>query len=360
MDSTPPRKESKKKYNFTPNKNNRNNGNIHSFGTPVSSELSYNQTLKKSNLSKIFNDEFIEYINNKIPILKYENLLELIINYCDKLNKRLYLSNITSSLRTICNLAKLNGFNNTNNIVFQKNGKFIKSYIIRGHGLIEGLIHATINYYTLNNFSPMMNSLNRSKNNTSRFNEIMNISNGLSLDEYIKNLFNSDLPNKKEILIKILINITIKINELQNLCGFIHGDLNEQNIFVNINTLDIFFIDFGRSIINLPIYTNYNLILYSPTNENLNYKYILDLNNNEVFKGLDLFYLIEKLSRFNKSAFSNFNNYIDIINSIKSNYNIKVNNRMELFEFIYSDEFLFNSDIIKLYPINFIKILELI
>ena len=253
MDSTPPKKESKKIYNFTPNKNNKNNGNIYPSDTPVSSELSYEQTLKKTNLSKILNNKFIEYINNKIPILKYKNLLELIINYCDKSNKRLYLSNITSTIRAIYNLAKLNGFNNTNNIVFQKNRKFIKSYIIRGHGLIEGLIHSTINYYTVSNFSPMMNSLNRSKNNTSRFNEIMNISNGLSLDEYIKNLFNSDLLNKKEILIRILINITIKINELQDLCSFIHGDLNEQNIFVNTDTLDILFIDFGRSIIKLQI-----------------------------------------------------------------------------------------------------------
>ena len=142
------------------------------------------------------------------------------------------------------------------------------------------------------------------------------------------------------------------------LCGFIHGDLNEQNIFVNAETLDITFIDFGKSSIKLPIYTNYNLILFAPSDENLDFQYILDLNIFEQLKAIDLFYLIEKLSRFNRVAFSNFNNYLDIINLIKINYKIKVNSSMELFEFVHSNKFFDNSEIIKLYPENFIRILE--
>ena len=128
-----------------------------------------------------------------------------------------------------------------------------------------------------------------------------------------------------------------------------------------METLDITFIDFGKSIIKLPIYTSYSLILFAPSDENLDFQYILDLNEFEQLKAIDLFYLIEKLSRFNKNSFTNFDKYLEIINLIKINYKkIKVNNRMELFEFVHSSEFFNNSEITKLYPENFIRILELI
>ena len=340
MSSTPPRKELKKSYSLTPTKNNN-----------------------KNNLSKIFNDNFIEYLYKKIPIVRYNNLLNLIAEYCEKIDKRWYLNNITRVLRTVYELAPLGGFNNINNKVFDKNGKIIKSYIIRAHGLIEGIIHTTLNYYNLK-FTTNMNTLNKFNNNIlgPRLYEVMNIADGISLDEYIKNLFNSTIMinEKKEILIKILINISIKLQYLQNICGFIHGDLNEQNIFVNIETLDIIFIDFGKSTIKLPVYINYNLILSAPSDENLDFQYILDLNEFEQLKAIDLFYLIEKLSRFNRTAFSNFKEYLDIINFIKMNYKIKVNSSMELFEFVHSSQFFNNSEITKLYPENFIRILELI
>ena len=337
MDSTPPRKGSKTLYTLTPTKNSKNN------------------------IDKIFNDNFIQHLYKKIPIIGYDNLLNLIIEYCEKKDKKFYLNNITRVLRSIYNLAPLGGFNNVSNKVFDKNGKFIKSYIIRAHGLIEGIIHTTLNYYNLN-FITNINTLNKFNNNIlgPRLYEVMNIVNGISLDEYIKNLFNSKITinEKKNILISILINISIKLQYLQNICGFIHGDLNEQNIFVNAETLDITFIDFGKSSIKLPIYTNYNLILFAPSDENLDFQYILDLNIFEQLKAIDLFYLIEKLSRFNRTAFSNFKEYLDIINFIKMNYKIKVNSSMELFEFVHSNKFFDNSEIIKLYPENFIRILE--
>jgi serine/threonine protein kinase len=166
-------------------------------------------------------------------------------------------------------------------------------------------------------------------------------------------LFNSDANNKKQLMIYILQKIAINLLVLQNVCGFIHGDLNEQNIFINASDGSVLFIDFGRSTCRIPIYNTRACILSTPVAENLSYRYSLDINNEPRLKAIDLFYLVEKLSRFRRNSFNNYEDFISIINEIKGNIN--VNSMNELFKFIYTDSFLGNPDIEKFYPEIFIK-----
>ena len=181
----------------------------------------------------------------------------------------------------------------------------------------------------------------------------MNIAPGLSLEEYIMDLFNSDADNKEELMIYLLIKIAQNLLELQNRCGFIHGDLNEQNIFINESDGSVLFIDFGRSTCRIPTSNGRYFILSMPVSENLSYKHTLDINQDVRLKGIDLFYLIEKLSRFRRDSFNNYDQFISIINEIKGN--MKVNSRKELFEFVYTDSFLGNPNVAKFYPENFIN-----
>jgi serine/threonine protein kinase len=200
-------------------------------------------------------------------------------------------------------LSELSPFNNFNNQVFQKNNKYIKSYVTRANGLIESIIHSTLNYYTLNNFTTYVNIVNKSNNN--RLEEVMNKANGISLENYIINLFNSEnsnILNKKNKLLHILKKIAENLYQLQNICGFIHGDLNEQNIFIDDIDKKVLFIDFGRSTVKIPLYDKQFYILSSPVNENINSKYPLDISLDTRLKGIDLFYLIENYTNHHKPS----------------------------------------------------------
>jgi len=314
--------------------------------------------LKKTKNTVSFNKTFIKYLSSIIPVLN-NNLFELIIDYSNELDhfkRKESLQKITKELREVSSLGPSSPFNNNENKVYSQHNKVIKSYPFRAKGLIEGIIHATLCYSFQNIYTPTVNIIQKSdnhNNNKNRLHETMNIAPGLSLEEYIIHLFNSNADDKKELMIYVLQKIAINLLVLQNVCGFIHGDLNEQNIFINESDGSVLFIDFGRSTCRIPTNNGNYAILSMPVSENLSYTYTLDINEDSQLKAIDLFYLIEKLSRFKKNSFSNFDQFMSIINQIKGN--IKVNSKKELFEFVYTDSFLSNSEIKKFYPENFIK-----
>jgi hypothetical protein len=337
--------------NIIRNKNRNTRSYTNNFSSPNDSLLK--KRIRINNTSS-FNESYIEYLFTKIPVLN-QDLLELIISYSnqsEKFKRKEFLDKITIKLRSDHKLGNLGPFNNLLNKVIVQNNKVIKSYSFKAKGLIEGVIHTTLCYSLQNIYTPSVNIIQK-LNMNDRLHEVMNIAPGLSLEEYIMYLFNSDADNKKELMIYVLIKIAQNLLVLQNVCGFIHGDLNEQNIFINESDGSVLFIDFGRSTCRIPIYNTRTCILSTPVAENLSYKYSLDINNEPRLKAIDLFYLVEKLSRFRRNSFNNYEDFISIINEIKGNIN--VNSMNELFKFIYTDSFLGNPDIGKFYPENFIN-----
>ena len=348
----------------TPIKRSRNN----TGSTPSSTQSNYRSPNKKKINKLPFNilsfnisyTSYLSYLLTKIPILN-ENLLQLIITYSSLQNefeKKISLRNITKELRKKYNLNNIGPFNNLDNKVSMQNNKVIKSYVFRAHGLIEGIIHTTLCYLTQDRtkYVPSVNIIKKSNtnnNNKNRLHEVMNIAPGLSLEQYIMNLFNSNADNKKQLMIYVLIKIALNLLQLQNISGLIHGDLNEQNIFINQTNGSILFIDFGRSSCRIPTSNGSYAILSTPVDENLSYKYTLDINKDYQLRGIDLFYLIEKLSRFRRNSFNNFDQFMSVIISIKGNINI--NQRIELFKVIYTDEFLSNQNLKNFYPENFMN-----
>lgn len=335
------------------NVNSNNNLNLN-LNLNSNSSVNMNSSPSKKRRSNILslNESFKAYLFTIIPVLN-EKLLKLIINYSNLQNefeKKESLRNITKELRI--EVENLDPFNNLTNETYKQNNKYIKSYVFRANGLIEGIIHTALCYLTrdLDKHIPSINIIQKLNN---RLHETMNIAPGLSLEEYIIHLFNSDDDNKKELMIYILQKIAQNLLELQNRCGFIHGDLNEQNIFINKFDGSILFIDFGMSTCRIPTSNGRYFILSMPVSENLSYKHTLDINEDVRLKSIDLFYLVEKLSRFRKDSFKNYEQFISIINEIKGN--MKVNSSKELFEFIYTNRFLDNPIVKNFYPENFIN-----
>ena len=211
-----PKKRSKNIY--------QNNSQIsNSFTSPftnknINSNTSINNSPSKKRRNNIlsFNESFSAYLFTIIPLLN-ENLLKLIITYSNSQNefeKKESLRNITKELRLAHKLGNLDPFNNALNKAYKQNNKYIKSYVFRANGLIEGIIHATLCYFTLNSnkYIPTVNIIqkaNNYKNNyKNRLHEVMNIAPGLSLEEYTMNLFNSNVDNKKELMIYVFKNCT--------------------------------------------------------------------------------------------------------------------------------------------------------
>ena len=120
----------------------------------------------------------------------------------------------------------------------------------------------------------------------------------------------------------ILIRIAEILNYYQTKCYFIHSDLSSTNImidFISINDFDIYFIDFGSSIIHI---NEINCFLFRKTdsvtngdrlrNNKINRSdktiahtpvYYLLTNSNFAFT-CDLFYFTYKLLRDNKMGYS--------------------------------------------------------
>ena len=317
------------------------------------------------------------YLYKNIPILKNINLFNSIIEYCKQLKKytktdkeshlRLGIINeINSNLTHIKNnYEKINSINSDSNII-NKNNKIIKRHELRADGLIEGIINCAVHYYS--NDSTVNSNLKISTNN--HFYQMMNKANGITLSEFIIELYNSDIPNKNLFLLDVLKEIALKLDYLQKSCGFIHGDFHSGNIFVNYldenNSINITFIDFGYTTIQFP--NKNNLLISGITEVNLQRRYQLNLEEEPLLKAVDLFHLIQDLKSYelNNNIFTPFFDLINKIQNIyfknfdkkllkkyKSNhfftsstdfYSKKNNNKKNSFEILIPENFIQNID----------------
>jgi hypothetical protein len=304
------------------------------------------------------NEEFINYLKKNIKILNNSKLLNDVYLYCKELknyhkaNKESHIKqgiikdinmelsklktknnvNNVNNVNNINNVNNVNNENNENNVkIINQNNKIIKKHPLKASGLIESIINCTLYYYSSD--STVKCTLDIDSN---KFLQIMNRANGILLSEYILQLYNNnkiDVNHKNIILLNILKNIAIKLKFLQEKCHFIHGDLHSANIFINIsrnNKIDIKFIDFERSTIKFPYETN--LLINGVSDELLNSKYQLDLDENNSLKGIDLFHLIENLKSYKLNNKINKNPnlipYFELINMIGEIYNKKYNQKL--------------------------------
>jgi hypothetical protein len=293
-----------------------------------------NGTPKNVNLSKVSSENNIflnNYLYKNIPILKNQYLFNSVLEYCKQLkkytksDKEYYLKQgiikkINSELIQLKNnYEKINSINSNSNII-NKNNKIIKRHELKADGLIEGIINCAVHYYS--NDSTVKSNLKISTNN--KFYQIMNKANGNTLSEFIIELYNSDIPNKNLFLLDVLKIIALKLDNLQNSCDFIHGDLHSGNIFINYenNTINITFIDFGYTTIKFP--NKNDLLISGITESNLQRKYQLNLKEEPLLRAVDLFHLIQDLESYkfslNKKEYHKFDLFFDLINKIQNIY----------------------------------------
>ena len=350
--------------------------------------------------------EYVNYLYEHIPLLAYgidgnnqlynskstpdvngTLLLQLILNYCKDcklIRSTLKYYNIRDNSLSKINLflkkmikteKKLNGFNNNENnnkskVTYTKN-KAIKKNNIDALGLIEGIILCTLNYYKIknkNNNKKFPNINVNISNNQPKLNLKMSIAPGKDLGNTIIDLYkDSKVTDKNSELFNILIEISKKLDYLQKNCGFIHGDFHSGNIFVDkkINEKNgkkkyiITFIDFEYSTIKLP--SNQNIILTSPVTENISRSDILNLDEEDGIKALDLFHLIEDLKTFQmkietvREFNGNFKQFQDFVNKLSSLYKINVHLNGKIHISTRKNSF-FNESFSNLYPENFSKI----
>jgi hypothetical protein len=241
------------------------------------------------------NQDFYDYLKKKISFLD-EDLLELVIQY-----------SFTSNLTLINEY--LNSINNTNiNIPSTTNIIYINNNVGKIHrdmakGLIESIIHATLNYYERNNLTKTIPELIKVIKKNGTLIQIMKKINGQTLQEYI--LENSSNNNK---LLDILKRVAEKLSVLQNNYGFIHGDFHSMNIMISNN--QIYFIDFGRSSIIVPTDNGF-IILAGYMDDVLTRKRIKEnILKYPHLKAVDLFHLFNDISQYDNTNIRNFMNYI--------------------------------------------------
>ena len=309
------------------------------------------------------NQDYLEKIREKIPVLNNNLLLQFILNYSVKLANKNDVTNIISKINRLLFILSNRIGNNygelsenkenikkvlpsqINNEWFEtytypnneNNKKYIKTHKLNASGLIEAIIQFTVNYYD-ENICPELDEMKiqnipgekkkPTKNIRKRFQQKMefyNSDNYFSFGDYIYTLFNSsDFTKEQKInqLKFILKKIAKKISELQDY-GFIHGDFHSGNIYINTNNDEVFIIDFGYSAIKLP-QNDGNLtpfLLCGPistytTSENK--KLRLPYDNN--LKKIDLFHLFENLNSFQYSNEKINIHFINFINNIRSIY----------------------------------------
>jgi hypothetical protein len=130
------------------------------------------------------------------------------------------------------------------------------------------------------------------------------------LDNYSNSNMNNE--NKNRRLFNVLHRISEELNKLQEICGFIHGDLHAANILLKYNSdedIKIIFIDFGYSVVQLPLYNQNNNKRYLlSSNEPFNLKSLLDLYQYPKLKSIDLFHLFRDLYIFMYPSESNNEN----------------------------------------------------
>lgn len=348
-------------------------------GTPTKRKhnISYNSPSFKKNKSQYSNQNlnifinegeysldpnFKEYLISRIPILTDNILYGLVIEYCLIINNKKkrkvgdissILNNITVYLTQLKNesIQKINEIrmNIENNRLIEKkhpktgelfklfklSNKIIKTHSITPDALIETFINCILHYCSnIHRIKSVTNTrLNYSTNN--KLYQSMNIAPGMELGYFVIILYNSDLPNteKNKILLSVLKTIATKLKELQDSCGFIHGDLNLGNVFVTFDDEDetalpeITFIDYGYSSVRLPLNSTETLIISSPTEINIVRTKPFDIISEPHLRAIDMYHLIDDLDCINNndSKINNKKSYTsfkDFINKIKSLYNL--------------------------------------
>ena len=266
------------------------------MSTPVKASLNISSDLK---------NELLE----KIPILRYKDLLNLVLNFSKALSENnieeinIAKSAIDSAIRQINGIVKKNMYHNESYV--QKNGdKYVKSHELSANGLLEAIVHCVLHYF---DNSITVNSRMNLSNDRNKLLQIMNNVEYMSFGNYILELYKRDDINddeKNRLLLEILQKIAIKLEYLQRQYTFIHGDFHMNNIYVKVNIqengtliVDVRFIDFGQSIIMS------KGIIFTPFEEFYGNKYgdkymILRsyLYDYDTLRSFDLRYLIEDIS----------------------------------------------------------------
>lgn len=291
----------------------------------------YSPIKASKNINYNISSDYIIKLQNDIPILLDGYLLNLIFQYIND-TSTMKSSNKENIIKNgiLNKIDKYLIVANTMNIVELENNKYTKIHNFEennlAHGLIESIIHSTLNYYDIKenlNISVAMKVNIKNK----KLYQKMNISKGILLNEFIIQLYgNNNIENKNNFLLIILQKIAYKLSVLQELCGFIHGDFHSGNIFINIieNDVEITFIDFGYSVINLPNDSNQTILLCAPVSQNISRKYMMNLKEEPLLKAVDLFHLIENLKSFENSNNINkiikFDQFIKLIDEVRKLY----------------------------------------
>ena len=317
--------------------------------------------------------DYVEKLKVAIPILNYGNLLQLILNYCyyleyDRPNINDSLEKINSALKTITNVV-ISPYNNNRSVIVEPvKNKYIKTHFIRAPGLIEAIINFTLDYYSKNDGNLYTTNVILEVSENKKLKQIMSSAPGLLLETYILELYNSNEPNKNQILLDLLEKICEKLGKLQTKYGFIHGDFHSRNICVfkdETGNIIITFIDFGYSVIRLPLSSSTmheKIILSAVVKNNLERRTNLDLLEEPFLKGIDMFHLLLEFKSYEENVktktrpngieFKDFNLFINLINNLLRNINIRIPKNKHVYT--RSKNFL-NAEYSKLYPENFIK-----
>lgn len=333
--------------------------------------------------------DYVTKLRIAIPILNYGNLLQLILNYCYSLeedhssNKRKIKdalaeinsalinlkTDVNNSLNSITTKDKKNNLFNTRVIVEQDGNKYIKTHAIKAPGLIEAIINFTLDYYSKKDGNLYTTNVILKVSENKKLKQIMSSAPGLLLETYILKLYNSNVPNKNQILLNVLEKICKKLIILQTNYGFIHGDFHSRNICVFIDetgNIIITFIDFGYSVIRLPLLrpnTCKKIILSAAVGNNLERRTNLDLLKEPFLKGIDMFHLllefksyeesIKTNERLNGIEFKDFNLFITLINKLFKKTNIIIPKNKHVYT---RSNYFSNIKYVNLYPENFILI----
>jgi serine/threonine protein kinase len=285
-------------------------------------------------MSNILDQNYLNGLRQKIPVLQNDILLQHIIIYANKMANK---EDITPILNKINELLQ-----SQNNIYFQsytyvnKNGvSYVKTHKLNTASIIEAIIEYTLHFYD-NSSCPDLISMeinnipnkNYPKNIKKRFKQKMELlSNNeyISFGDYVVECFNALDSNEQEFK-NILIAIANKIYYLQQF-GFIHGDFHSGNIYINRKNREIRIIDFGYSCIQLPLNNNTlsTFLLCVPVTEYKDPRNTqLRLPYNDDIRKIDLFHLICNLGSFNIPKLNNF------INNIFADYNTnKIKNKIK-------------------------------
>ena len=294
---------------------------------------------------------YLDMLHEKIPILFSDIdgvvLLDLVLNYvtaCESTstNKNVYiiktLHDINQFLKILLGMANDIEFNTgiksgviTSNQLNNNNGElFLKYQEIRADTLIEAIISLTVHYYSeihsYRNLVPEL-SVNHVKN--IRFNknnkaeryvrskttsvnkqyivQKMNKINGLTFGAFLKKMKDSDISIEifENFFIEILCKIADALNNLQVSCNFIHGDFHLGNVMIkfiennfNIEITGVEIIDFGHSIIQLPLIDkSKKILLLGVIDKNLERKNSFDFDEHLWLKCMDLYNLFNTLNQ---------------------------------------------------------------